>query len=171
MHQCINSISTSAASVHHQHQCINKCISRISASAGSAHQQDRRISSISASAASAHQQHQHISSMSNISASAHQQHQQHQCISSISGLAESAASTTCSNIVISRRASVTAMIVQLHFDRRCRVFGIFLTRSHSYSRWAHLQHILDLLTTNHSDHGPVKWQCLSSLDYDAEEQF
>ena len=74
-------------------------------------------------------------------------------------------------IVISRRASVTAMIVQLHFDRRRRVFGIFLTRSHSYSRWAHLQHILDLLTTNHSDHGPVKWQCLSSLDYDAEEQF
>ena len=75
------------------------------------------------------------------------------------------------NIVISRRASVTAMIVQLHFDRRRRVFGIFLTRSNSYSRWAHLQHILDLLTTNHSDHGPVKWQCLSSLDYDAEEQF
>ena len=38
------------------------------------------------------------------------------------------------NIVsISRRASVTAMIVQLYFDRQRRVFGILLTRSpHSY---------------------------------------
>ena len=66
VHQCINSISTSAASVHHQHQCI----SRISASAGSAHQQGKRISRIGASAGSAHQQHQRISSISAFAATA-----------------------------------------------------------------------------------------------------
>ena len=82
----------SAASVHHEHQCISKfffvntpiyqqvhqqvkLISRISASAWLNHQQDWRISRIGASAASALQ---HISSISNISASAASADQQHQ---------------------------------------------------------------------------------------------
>ena len=73
-HQCISSISASAATAHKRHQRIN-ITSASAVSAVSAHQQHQRISSISsisASATSANQQHQRIRP------SVHQQYQQYE---------------------------------------------------------------------------------------------